>query len=103
MAWQRAAGADEVAEGLPLGVSVAGYDICLLKWHGNVYAIDDICSHAEAQLSQGEQDGPILQCPRHGGRFDIRTGKAVHYPAFSPVATYPTRVEDGIVFVDVAP
>ncbi len=84
-----------------MGLSVQGYDVCLLKWADQVYALEDICSHAEATLSEGEQRGHILECPRHGGQFDIRTGKAVHYPAFAPVATYPTKVEDSAIYIDV--
>ncbi len=101
MAWQQAATVDELTEGFPLGVSVGGYDVCLLAWQGQIFALDDVCSHAEATLSEGEQHGRILECPRHGGQFDIRTGKAVHYPAFAPVATYPTKVQDGAIYIDL--
>ena len=102
MAWQRVAAVSELTEGFPMGVSVAGYEVCLLAWQGKIFAIDDVCSHAEATLSDGEQQGPILECPRHGGQFDIRTGRAVHYPAFAPVATYPTKIEEGAIYVDLA-
>jgi nitrite reductase/ring-hydroxylating ferredoxin subunit len=99
--WHPVATVGEVREGLPLLVSVAGRDICLLRYEDAVFAIDDVCTHAEASLSEGEQHGPVIECPRHGGQFDIRTGEAVHYPAFAPVETYPTKVENDTVFVAV--
>jgi nitrite reductase/ring-hydroxylating ferredoxin subunit len=99
--WHPAAKTGEVIEGLPVLVSINGIDICLLRYRDQFYAIDDLCSHAEASLSEGEQRGPIIECPRHGGQFDITTGKAVHYPAFSPVETFPVKVEDDTIFIAV--
>jgi nitrite reductase/ring-hydroxylating ferredoxin subunit len=99
--WYPAAKTGEVVEGLPLLVSLNGLDICLLRHADRFYAIDDVCSHAEASLSEGEQHGAVIECPRHGGRFDIRTGQAVHYPAFAPVATYPVKVEDDTIWIAV--
>ena len=99
--WHRVAEVGEVREGLPLLVSVEGRDICLLRHEDAFFAIDDVCTHAEASLSEGEQHGGVIECPRHGGQFDIKTGAAVHYPAFAPVDTYPVKVEDDGIFVDV--
>ncbi|MCL5116564.1 MAG: non-heme iron oxygenase ferredoxin subunit [Firmicutes bacterium] len=101
MAFTRVIDASEVSEGHPVLVVVGDVEVALFRVQDEFYAIDDLCSHAEASLSEGDQYGHIIECPRHGGRFDIRTGKAKHFPAFSPVRTFSVKVEDGGVFVDV--
>ena len=70
---------------------------------GQLYAIEDRCSHDDGPLCEGEFDVEtgVVICPRHGANFDIRTGKALTLPAYEPVATYPVRVVDGIVKVEV--
>ncbi len=70
---------------------------------GQLYAIEDRCSHDDGPLCEGdfdEADGVVI-CPRHGANFDIRSGRALTLPAYEPVRTYPVRVEDGIVKVSV--
>ena len=70
---------------------------------GELYAIEDRCSHDDGPLCEGEFDVEtgVVICPRHGANFDIRTGKALTLPAYEPVATFPVRVVDGIVKVEV--
>jgi 3-phenylpropionate/trans-cinnamate dioxygenase ferredoxin component len=70
---------------------------------GEFYAIEDRCSHDDGPLCEGdfEEDSGIVICPRHGANFDIRTGRALTLPAFEPVSTYPVRVVDGIVKVEI--
>lgn len=99
--WVPAAKTVDVREGLPISVVLNGYEICLLRYQDRFYAVDDICTHAEASLSEGEQQGKIIECPRHGGQFDIETGEAVHYPAFAPVQTYPVKVEGDTIHVAI--
>ena len=67
------------------------------------YAIEDRCSHDDGPLCEGdfEEDSGIVICPRHGANFDIRTGRPLTLPAFEPVSTYPVRVVDGIVKVEI--
>ncbi len=71
----------------------------LVLWHeGQVYAIEDRCTHDDGPLAEGEvEDGKII-CPRHGARFDLATGRGT-LPAPKPVRVYQTKVEDGQVFV----
>ena len=66
-----------------------------------VFAIEDVCSHAEVPLSDGEVDGCTIECVLHGSRFDLRTGKPTGPPATRPVPVYPTTVVDGEVFADL--
>ena len=88
---------------VPAGeISVGVYNV-----EGELYAIEDRCSHDDGPLVEGDwepDDGlgrPVVVCPRHGARFDIRTGQPLTLPATEPVDTYPVRVEDGFVRVDV--
>ena len=66
---------------------------------GELYAIEDRCSHDDGPLVEGdwEPDDGVAICPRHGSRFDIRSGRPLSLPAYEPVETFPVRVEDGIV------
>ena len=70
---------------------------------GTLYAIEDRCSHDDGPLCLGdwEQEECRVVCPRHGASFDIATGRALSLPAFQPVRTFPVRVDDGIVKVEV--
>jgi 3-phenylpropionate/trans-cinnamate dioxygenase ferredoxin component len=71
---------------------------------GALYALEDRCSHDDGPLCEGEWEPETCQvvCPRHGARFDIRTGAALLLPAYMPVDTYPVRVnDDGVVVVDI--
>jgi 3-phenylpropionate/trans-cinnamate dioxygenase ferredoxin subunit len=70
---------------------------------GELYALEDRCSHDDGPLCEGEweEDTCRVICPRHGSAFDLRSGRALSLPAFQPVETYPVTVEDGIVKVEV--
>jgi 3-phenylpropionate/trans-cinnamate dioxygenase ferredoxin component len=66
---------------------------------GELYAIEDRCSHDDGPLAEGEFDADActVECPRHGSLFDLRTGRPKTLPAFQPVETFDARVEDGEV------
>jgi 3-phenylpropionate/trans-cinnamate dioxygenase ferredoxin subunit len=68
---------------------------------GELYAIEDRCSHDDGPLAEGDFDAErcIVVCPRHGSEFDLRTGKPRTLPAYLPVPTYPVRVEHGRIVV----
>jgi 3-phenylpropionate/trans-cinnamate dioxygenase ferredoxin subunit len=70
---------------------------------GELYAIEDRCSHDDGPLAEGDfdPDEGVAICPRHGSRFDVRTGRPLSLPAYLPVDTYEVTVEDGIVRVAV--
>jgi 3-phenylpropionate/trans-cinnamate dioxygenase ferredoxin subunit len=78
----------------PVAVGVYNVD-------GELFALEDRCSHDDGPLVEGEWEPETAQviCPRHGARFDIRTGRALTLPAYEPVETFAVRVEDGIVKV----
>jgi 3-phenylpropionate/trans-cinnamate dioxygenase ferredoxin subunit len=95
-------------EELPPGavkIVIAGsLSVGVYNCDGEYLAIEDRCSHDDGPLAEGdwEQDECVVICPRHGSRFDLRTGRPLSLPAFEPVDTFPVRVEDGIVKVRVA-
>jgi 3-phenylpropionate/trans-cinnamate dioxygenase ferredoxin subunit len=75
--------------------------IALCNVNGRFYAIDDVCTHDGGPLDQGELDGNLVECPRHGARFDVTDGRAVVLPAVRPVKTYKVEVEGEDVKVSV--
>ena len=80
---------------------VGDHRVAVFRIGEDVYAIGDRCSHAEASLSEGEVFDCLVECPRHGSEFDLRTGQALSLPATKPVAVYEVRVEDGDVVVEL--
>jgi len=83
-------------------VDVNGVPICLARLaSGEIFAISDVCSHEEIELSDGELDGEDVECPAHGSRFNVRTGEVSGLPAEDPVDTYPVTIEDDEIFVEV--
>jgi 3-phenylpropionate/trans-cinnamate dioxygenase ferredoxin subunit len=102
MALHRVASVGELPEDAMKHVEVDGTAVCLAHADdGNWYAISDICSHEEFELCEGELWGTSVECPQHGSRFDLRTGKPNMLPAVEPVPVYPVRVENGEVYVDL--
>ncbi len=91
---------DDVAPGRVRYVEVDGRRLALCNVDGAFYLIDDVCTHDGGSLDQGELFGVEIECPRHGARFDVRTGRVTRLPAIIPIKTYPVRVEDGAVLVD---
>jgi 3-phenylpropionate/trans-cinnamate dioxygenase ferredoxin subunit len=81
----------------PLSIGVYNLD-------GEFYALEDRCSHDDGPLCEGDFDleEGIAICPRHGANIDIRSGRALTLPAIEPVDTFPVRVEDGVVKVNIA-
>jgi len=78
-------------------------EIGIVNCQGELFAIEDRCSHDDGELIEGELDevGCIIECPRHGSRFDLRTGKPLNLPAYEPVDVFPVVVEDGVIRVEV--
>ena len=83
---------DEVPEGALKSVQIADEGIALANVAGTVYAILDVCPHSFASLSEGALDGEVLTCPRHGSRFNVKTGEVLGPPARTGVQTYETCV-----------
>ena len=90
--------ADVPAEGA-IGVDVSGVPVVIIRAGGDLYALHDVCSHAEVPLSEGEIYDRTVECWLHGSCFDLRTGKPTGPPATAPVATYPVKIDGEDVYV----
>jgi 3-phenylpropionate/trans-cinnamate dioxygenase ferredoxin subunit len=99
MAWLEVARADSIADGDYAQIEVDGVLVAVFNIHGTFYAIEDTCTHDGGELAGGALDGDVVICPRHGARFCLRTGAALTPPAYEPVRTFETRINDGIVEV----
>jgi 3-phenylpropionate/trans-cinnamate dioxygenase ferredoxin component len=82
-----------------IGVEIDGVPVCLAKSEGEVFAIADICSHADVNLSDGEVENGTVECWLHGSRFDLRTGHPTGLPANRPVPIYPVKIDGDNVLV----
>lgn len=99
--WHTVARIDDITLGTARVVTVGDKRLALCNVDGDLYAIDDVCTHDYGPLGEGELVDDRIECPRHGALFDVRTGKAVTLPAVYPVDTYPVRVTDGAVEVEI--
>jgi len=97
----RACALSDLPDSEALGVEVAGEPVAIVRTRGEVFAIRDVCSHAEVPLSEGEIDGCTIECWLHGSRFDLRTGKPTGMPATEPVPVYPVKIEGDDVLVSI--
>jgi 3-phenylpropionate/trans-cinnamate dioxygenase ferredoxin component len=95
---------DDIPEGEARRVVADRIEIALVNLgNGQFVAVDDICSHAEASLSEGEVDvdDETIECPRHGSMFALRSGKPRSLPATVPIVTFPVKVEGDAILVEL--
>ena len=94
--------ADALAKGEMMAVEVAGLPpLAVYNVEGEFFVTSNLCTHAIAMLTDGYLDGDVIECPLHGGAFDVRTGAVVSAPCEAPLKTYETKVRDGGVCVVV--
>ena len=94
---------DELEEGRVKVVRLGDAPIGLTKVEGEFFAFADVCTHDDGPVAEGELDEYIIECPRHGAKFDIRTGKVRQLPAVTPIPVYAVKVEGEIVLVSKKP
>ena len=92
----------DLAAGAMIAVAFGDYQIALYDVAGEVFATDNLCTHAQAFLTDGTLSGDIVECPLHGGRFSVRTGEGKGPPIPCDLRTYPVRVIDGEIQIRVA-
>lgn len=97
----RVAAVTDVAPGGRLSVEVDEVPALLLRAGDEFYCLEDVCTHDGQPLTDGPFDGRQITCPRHGARFDVKTGAALCMPATSPVRVFPVTVRDGGVYVSI--
>ena len=92
---------EEIPPGEMKLVDAEPYSVGVYNCGGELYALEDRCSHDDGPLCLGNWDAEtcVAFCPRHGASFDIRSGRALTLPAYLPVRTFPVRIEDGVVKV----
>ena len=84
-----------------LRVELGGRAVCIARSGGEVFAIDDLCSHADVSLSEGDVEGGAIECWLHGSSFDLRTGAPTGLPATKPVDTFTVTIEGDDVLVQM--
>jgi 3-phenylpropionate/trans-cinnamate dioxygenase ferredoxin subunit len=100
MSFELACTLAEVPADQALAVTLGTYEVAIARNGDEVFAVENICSHAAIALSEGDVEGCTLECWLHGSRFDLRSGKPTGPPATEPVATFPVEVRGTDVFVD---
>ena len=98
--WVSAGREDDLAPGQVRVVQSGRTRQAVCNVEGDLYCIDDVCTHDGGPLDQGELDGNEIECPRHGARFDVTSGRATCMPAIVPVKTHAVRVVDGEIQVE---
>ncbi len=91
----------ELPEEGALRVELGGRAVCIARSGGQVFAIDDRCSHADVSLAEGDVENGTIECWLHGSSFDLRTGAPTGLPATKPVATFPVTIEGDDVLVQM--
>ena len=97
----RACSLSELAEDSAIRVDLGGTPVCVARSGGEVFAVLDVCSHADVALSEGDVEDGKIECWLHGSLFDLRTGKPSGLPAVRPVPTFPVTVEGDDVLVQM--
>ncbi|MGA5819484.1 non-heme iron oxygenase ferredoxin subunit [Kitasatospora sp. NPDC094028] len=101
MSFLRACALGDLQEDVPKRVELNGVPVAIVRTDEGVFAINDICSHANVSLSEGEVEDCMIECWLHGSSFDLRSGKPSGLPATKPVAVYPVKIEGDDVLVSV--
>lgn len=96
--WIAVCGENQMAEGEFQVVWDGDTAIAVYRTAEGWFAVEDVCTHDGAELAGGPVHGCVVECPRHGARFDLRTGEALCAPAYEAIAVFPVRVEGGVVY-----
>ena len=99
--FSRACALSDLPDEGAIGVEVDGEPVAIVRAEGEVYALRDVCSHAEVPLSEGEIYDHTVECWLHGSCFDLRTGQPTGPPATEPVPTYHVKIQGDDVYVSL--
>jgi 3-phenylpropionate/trans-cinnamate dioxygenase ferredoxin subunit len=97
----RAIRLDELPHGAKRAIDIEGRSILLCKWGERIYAVSNICSHAQEKLEGGKMANGWIACPTHGARFDLVSGRAKNPPATRPIAVYGVRIVDDWIEIGI--
>ena len=98
MTWKHLCAASKLSEGEPLGFKVDDQCVALYKIDDEIFATDDVCSHAFALLSTGFLEGHVVECPLHGAMFDVRSGRC-RSGAYEDIAVFKVEIRDSEIYV----
>ena len=101
--WVEAVPFDSIEEEDLVRFDHDGRTYVIVRTGGRIYALDGLCTHEAAHLADGLVNGLVLECPKHSGRFDVRDGRALRVPARVNLRTYATKVDGGLVYIDIDP
>ena len=97
--FERVAAASTIPPGGRLSILVDDVPALLIRVDDEFYAVEDVCSHDGQPLTNGQIDGCSIICPRHGAKFDLKTGKPLCMPAIEKISTFEVQVLDGEIYV----
>ena len=103
--WIKAGAVQELKVGTPKLVDANNTRIAIFKVEGaeaGIYAIEDVCTHDDGPVAEGPVEGCVIECPRHGAKFDVRSGAVLCMPAVTPIRTFPVRVTGQNIEVEVS-
>ena len=101
--WVRACNANDIEKEYVVPVELGGHQYAVYRsLRDEYYATDGLCTHESTLLADGLVMGYVVECPKHNGRFDYRTGEGKGAPICINLTTYPVKVEGGVVYVDLA-
>ena len=100
--YRRIAGTDEIEVGKSLCVTIESREILICHIREGYFAVDNICSHARARMSEGRLRGHRVFCPLHSAAFDVRDGSVLSRPATKPLHSHPLRVEAGDILISIS-
>ena len=92
---------EELKPGEKMKFEINGLKLMIVNINGEAYATARSCSHAESDLTEGSLEGCVIECAHHGAMFDVRDGKVLSLPATQPLTIYPTKIENGMILVDI--
>ncbi len=98
--WIDVGSADSIDEETPLSAEVDGFAIIVVRCGGEYYAVEDRCTHDGEALTGAQIEACEIICPRHGARFDLRSGEALTPPAYEPLRTFSAREQNGRILVE---
>jgi 3-phenylpropionate/trans-cinnamate dioxygenase ferredoxin subunit len=99
--WIDVARIDELTPGNRKIIMTDVAEIAVFNLDGEFFAIEDVCTHDGGELASGVCDGDQIICPRHGARFCIRSGKVLTPPAYEDIETFPVRIDQGVIQIDI--
>ena len=101
MAFVKVGKIQDVPPGSAKVYEVNGRTVAVCNVGGDLFAVDDVCTHDEGSLDQGALEGFEIECPRHGARFDVRSGEVTALPAVLPIDTFKVRLQGEDIEIEV--